>query len=128
MISGEDTITNDTGEKIPDKKFQIVIDLEGEDYEDVLINFYKSYPELKEKFNLLINVENGDDISSILEQKILLESLQILNHEIYTKKINLKNDTNNIVNQDIYSELDSVITKTRNRIIIKRNRIKNEKC
>ena len=128
MLNGEDAITNDTGEKIPDKKFQIVIDLEGGHYEEVLINFYKSYPELKEKFNLLINVENGDDISSILEQKILLESLQILNHEIYTKKINLKNDTINIVNQDIYSELDSVITKTRNRIIIKRNRIKNEKC
>lgn len=111
---------------IKTNKIQIVLDFEGDDEDKLLLDFYKKYPELKSNFNSLYKVHNEEDISSMLEQKILLESLQILNHEIYTKKINLKNDTINIVNQDIYGELDSVITKTRNRIIIKRNRKKYE--
>ena len=112
---------------IDEKKFfepnayQIVLDFKGRDLEEVLLDFYKKYPDLKEHFNLIKEVEDEEDISSIMEQKLLLESLHLVNVEYYNKRIK-KSVSENVVNQNILSDIISIINYVRNRLITRKNK------
>ena len=113
---------------IDEKKFfepntyQIVLDFKGKDLEEVLLGFYKKYPDLKEHFNLIQEVKEGVDISSIMEQKLLLESLHLANVEYYNQHIK-KSEIKNVVNESILDEVKTVVNKIRNRIIVGWNKL-----
>lgn len=101
--------------------YQIVLNFKGDDLERVLLDFYKKYPELKQYFNLIREVEDDEDISSIMEQKLLLESLYLVNVEYYNKRIK-KSNTENIINQNILGDIISIITSIRNRFVTRKNK------
>lgn len=102
--------------------YQIVLNLKGKDIEEVLLDFKKQYPDLKDKFNLIREVKEGVDISSIMEQKLLLESLHLANVEYYNQHIK-KSEIKNVVNESILDEIKTVVNKIRNRIIVGWNKL-----
>lgn len=102
--------------------YQIVLDFKGKDLEEVLLDFYKKYPDLKQYFNLISEVKEGVDISSIMEQKLLLESLHLANVEYYNQHIK-KSEIKNVVNESILDEIKTTVNKIRNRIIVGWNKL-----
>ncbi len=102
--------------------YQIVLNFKGKDLEEVLLDFYKKYPDLKDKFNFIREVKEGVDISSIIEQKLLLESLYLANVEYYNQHIK-KSEIRNVVNESILDEIKTVVNKIRNRIIVGWNKL-----
>lgn len=113
---------------IDEKKFfepntyQIVLDFKGKDLEEVLLDFYKKYPELKQYFNLIQEVKNNEDIFSIMGKKLLLESLHLANVEYYNHCIK-KSEIKNVVNESILDEIKTAVNKIRNRIIVGWNKL-----
>lgn len=116
----------DTKKFFEPSTYQIVLDFKGKDLEEVLLDFYKKYPDLKEHFNLIKEMENDEDISSIMEQKILLESLHLANVEYYEKCIK-KNSFKNLVNESLLDDIKSFISKIRNRLVIKKHKNETDK-
>ena len=103
--------------------YQIVLNFKGNDLERVLLDFYKKYPDLKEHFDLIQEVKGSENISNIMEQKLLLESLHLANVEYYEKCIK-QGSFNNVVNESLLDDIKSFIGKIRNRLVVKNH--KNE--
>lgn len=110
----------DTKKFFESNTYQIVLNFKGKDLEEVLLDFYKKYPDLKEHFNLIKEIENEEDISSIMEKKLLLESLHLANVKYYEKCIKQPNK-DNIINQSLLGDIISLIGEIRNRLVIKKN-------
>ena len=106
--------------------YQIVLDFKGKDLEEVLFGFYKKYPDLKEHFNLIQEIKGSENISNIMEQKLLLESLHLANVEYYEKCIK-QSSFNNIVNESLLDDIKSFIGKIRNRLVIKKHKNETDK-
>lgn len=107
---------------IDEKKFfepsvyQIVLDFKGKDLEEVLLDFYKKYPDLKEHFNLIQEVKNNESISTMMEQKLLLESLHLANVAYYNNCIK-QVEHDNVVNQSLLGDIKYFISSIRNRLV-----------
>lgn len=99
--------------------YQIVLDFKGKDLEEVLLGFYKKYPDLKEHFNLIQEVKGNETISSIMEQKLLLESLHLTNVAYYENHIK-QTEHNNVVNETLLGDIKYCITAIRNRLVMKK--------
>lgn len=123
MINKTSSDTEDTKKILESHTFQIVLDFKGNDLEEVLFSFYKKYPDLKEHFNLIQEVKGSENISNIMEQKLLLESLHLANVEYYEKCIK-QSSFNNVVNESLLDDIKSFISKIRNRLVVKKH--KNE--
>ncbi len=96
--------------------YQIVLDFKGKDLEEVLLGFYKKYPDLKEHFNLIQEVKNNESISTMMEQKLLLESLHLANVAYYNNCIK-QVEHDNVVNQSLLGDIKYFISAIRNRIV-----------
>lgn len=117
------TTTNPIEQDIEDTKkffepctYQIVLDFKGKDLEEVLLDFYKKYPDLKKHFNLIQEVKNNESISTMMEQKLLLESLHLANVAYYNNCIK-QVEHDNVVNQSLLGDIKYFISAIRNRIV-----------
>lgn len=106
----------DTKKFFEPSTYQIVLDFTGKDLEEVLLDFYKKYPDLKKHFNLIQEVKNNESISTMMEQKLLLESLHLANVAYYNNCIK-QVEHDNVVNQSLLGDIKYFISAIRNRLV-----------
>lgn len=112
----------DSKENSNKNTFEFVVSVESTDLESAILEFKKSYPDLKDRIETVLPVKNGRNIAYELETKDQLESLMLINKSYYDQRINKMTNENIVLNNDMLYDVGSVITATRNALTKIRNK------